>query len=72
MTQITKNILCFGDSNTWGLNPETGKRYDEKTRWTTRLQQQLGSGFTVIESGQPNRTLVNNPPFTGSLMVFAI
>lgn len=67
MTQITKNILCFGDSNTWGLNPETGKRYDENTRWTARLQQQLGSGFTVIESGQPNRTLVNNPPFTGEL-----
>ncbi|WP_286937719.1 MULTISPECIES: GDSL-type esterase/lipase family protein [unclassified Pseudoalteromonas] len=67
MTQITKNILCFGDSNTWGLNPETGKRYDEKTRWTARLQQQLGSGFSVIESGQPNRTLVNNPPFTGEL-----
>ena len=67
MTQITKNILCFGDSNTWGLNPETGKRYDESARWTMLLNQQLGSEYKVIEAGQPNRTLVNNPPFTGEL-----
>jgi lysophospholipase L1-like esterase len=67
MTQITKNILCFGDSNTWGLNPETGKRYDESTRWTMLLNQQLGFEYKVIEAGQPNRTLVNNPPFTGEL-----
>lgn len=67
MTQITKNILCFGDSNTWGLNPETGKRYDESTRWTMLLNQQLGSEYKVIEAGQPNRTLVNNPPFMGDL-----
>lgn len=67
MSQITKNILCFGDSNTWGLNPETGKRYDENTRWTMLLNQQLGSEYKVIEAGQPNRTLVNNPPFSGNL-----
>ncbi|BED90904.1 hydrolase [Pseudoalteromonas sp. MM1] len=67
MTQITKKILCFGDSNTWGLNPETGKRYDESARWTMLLNQQLGSEYKVIEAGQPNRTLVNNPPFTGEL-----
>lgn len=67
MTQITKNILCFGDSNTWGLNPETGKRYDENTRWAMLLNQQLGFEYKVIEAGQPNRTLVNNPPFTGEL-----
>ncbi|WP_338366971.1 GDSL-type esterase/lipase family protein [uncultured Pseudoalteromonas sp.] len=64
---MTKNILCFGDSNTWGLNPETGKRYDESTRWTMLLNQQLGSEYKVIEAGQPNRTLVNNPPFMGDL-----
>ena len=23
-----KQILCFGDSNTWGLIPKTNKRYE--------------------------------------------
>jgi len=67
MTQIIKNILCFGDSNTWGLNPKTGKRFDENTRWTSLLNKNLGAGFNVIEAGQPNRTLVHNPPFDGVL-----
>lgn len=67
MTQMTKNILCFGDSNTWGLNPITGKRFDENTRWTSLLAKNLGCDFTVIEAGQPNRTLVYNPPFDGVL-----
>ena len=64
---MTKNILCFGDSNTWGLNPVTGKRFDENTRWTSLLNKNLGRGFNVIEAGQPNRTLVHNPPFDGVL-----
>ncbi|MEL0640782.1 SGNH/GDSL hydrolase family protein [Pseudoalteromonas aliena] len=64
---MTKNILCFGDSNTWGLNPTTGKRFDENTRWTSLLNKKLGVGFNVIEAGQPNRTLVHNPPFDGVL-----
>ncbi|KAA1153967.1 hypothetical protein EU510_09270 [Pseudoalteromonas sp. FUC4] len=64
---MTKNILCFGDSNTWGLNPITGKRFDENTRWTSLLAKNLGCDFTVIEAGQPNRTLVHNPPFDGVL-----
>jgi len=64
---MTKNILCFGDSNTWGLNPVTGKRFDENTRWTSLLNKNLGCGFNVIEAGQPNRTLVHNPPFDGVL-----
>lgn len=67
MTQIIKNVLCFGDSNTWGLNPVTGKRFDENTRWTSLLNKHLGWGFNVIEAGQPNRTLVHNPPFDGVL-----
>lgn len=67
MTQLIKNVLCFGDSNTWGLNCETGKRFDEHTRWTSLLNQQLGSEYKVIEAGQPNRTLVKKPPFSGAL-----
>ncbi|MBB1384094.1 SGNH/GDSL hydrolase family protein [Pseudoalteromonas sp. SG45-5] len=64
---MIKNILCFGDSNTWGLDPSTGKRFDENTRWTARLAKKLGPDFNVIEAGQPNRTLINLPPFDGVL-----
>ena len=29
-----KQILCFGDSNTYGLIPGTKDRYDWDTRWS--------------------------------------
>lgn len=67
MTQMIKNILCFGDSNTWGLNSITGKRFGENTRWTSLLAKNLECAFAIIEAGQPNRTLVHNPPFDGVL-----
>ena len=59
------NILCFGDSNTFGISPVDGKRFSESERWPTLLKQQLSIDFDVIEAGLPNRTLVNNPPFSG-------
>ncbi|MEM5508070.1 SGNH/GDSL hydrolase family protein [Pseudoalteromonas sp. AS71] len=64
---MIKNILCFGDSNTWGLNSITGKRFGENTRWTSLLAKNLECAFAIIEAGQPNRTLVHNPPFDGVL-----
>ena len=36
-----KQILCFGDSNTWGLDGETGKRFSWEERWTGILQEKL-------------------------------
>lgn len=27
------NILCYGDSNTWGFPPGDGRRFDDETRW---------------------------------------
>lgn len=59
------NILCFGDSNTFGISPVDGKRLRETERWPGILAELLGTGHLVIEAGQPNRTLVNNPPFSG-------
>ena len=58
------NILCFGDSNTFGVSPVDGKRLPACERWPGILQK-FGDGHEVIEAGQPNRTLVNNPPFDG-------
>ena len=59
-------ILCFGDSNTWGTTPYSQPRYNENERWTALLQTALIDSHEIIEAGQANRTLINNPPFSGS------
>lgn len=58
-----KNILCFGDSLTWGFNPENGTRFPFEQRWTGALQQQLGSEFRVIEEGLNGRTTHFEDPY---------
>ncbi len=57
-----KNILCYGDSNTWGKvagssNVELmlAQRFDRNVRWTGVLQKLLGSDFYVIEGGLNGR-----------------
>ena len=52
-----KNILCFGDSNTWGYDPVTGSRYAYDVRWTGRLQQMLPD-CRILECGHKGRTTV--------------
>ena len=52
------NILCFGDSNTWGYKPDKTGRFDEKTRWTGLLQQKLGPEYHIIEEGLCGRMTV--------------
>lgn len=52
------NILCYGDSNTWGHNPADCTRFDENTRWTGRLAKMLGDKFRIIEEGLCGRTTV--------------
>lgn len=57
-----KNIICYGDSNTFGYNPKDGSRYDENTRWTCLLNKKLGQNYEVINEGMCDRTgFVNNP-----------
>lgn len=51
------NILCYGDSNTYGYIPDGSGRFDENTRWTKRLQQSLGESCHVIEEGLCGRTI---------------
>ncbi|MBK8040921.1 MAG: SGNH/GDSL hydrolase family protein [Verrucomicrobiaceae bacterium] len=63
-----KNILCFGDSNTWGFIPESitesyPRRHPHGVRWTGVLASELGDGFRVIEEGQNGRTTVHDDPF---------
>jgi lysophospholipase L1-like esterase len=50
------NILCYGDSNTWGQTPDKAGRYPADVRWTVDLQKRLGDDFYVIEEGLGSRT----------------
>lgn len=54
-----KHILCFGDSNTYGLIPAAGGRYTEDIRWTGILNEKVKAfGYRVIEEGLCGRTTV--------------
>ncbi len=60
-----KTILCYGDSNTYGLVPgsidfKTGyrERFAYHERWTGLLQLQLGDQYRVIEEGLCARTTI--------------
>ena len=53
-----KSVLCFGDSNTYGVNPDTQGRWDREVRWTGVLQKLLGQEYYVIEEGYNGRTTV--------------
>jgi lysophospholipase L1-like esterase len=50
------NVLCYGDSNTWGQKPDKTGRYPADTRWTGVMQKQLGDDYYVIEEGLSSRT----------------
>ena len=57
-----KNILCFGDTNTWGVNPVDESRLPFEKRWTGILAQKLWPEIRVIEEGQCGRTTVCDDP----------
>ncbi|CAM2997390.1 SGNH/GDSL hydrolase family protein [Vibrio rarus] len=58
-----KQILCFGDSNTWGYSPDLPRRYNENERWTMLLQSHLAGRYRIIEEGQNSRTTVLEDPY---------
>jgi len=58
-----KNVLCYGDSNTWGYMPVDATRYGIDVRWPGVLRQQLGGGYWVIEEGLSGRTTVWEDPY---------
>jgi len=64
-----KKIMIFGDSNTWGYNPNefhpvSGAclRYPEDVRWTGILQKELGDDYEIISMGYCGRTMVFDDP----------
>ena len=61
-----KSVLCFGDSNTHGIDPTGAGRFDRSIRWTALLQGLLGTEWHVIEEGCGGRTTVWEDPIEGS------
>ena len=61
----TINILCFGDSYTWGYDPVNAKRYARDVRWPGVLQSTLGSGYHIVEEGLCGRATVWVDPVEG-------
>ena len=61
-----KNILCFGDSNTWGYSPQDGARYPPDIRWPGVLQKSLGASYRIIEEGLNGRTTFINEEGEGA------
>lgn len=67
---MRKRIVCFGDSNTWGLDVENETRFPERIRWTGRLAELLGNDYSVIEEGLSGRTSVMDDPLNEGLNGF--
>ncbi|WEX07160.1 SGNH/GDSL hydrolase family protein [Chelativorans sp. AA-79] len=51
-----KNILCYGDSLTFGHNAEDPGRHPYEDRWPSVLQARLGDEARVIAEGLGGRT----------------
>jgi lysophospholipase L1-like esterase len=56
-------IVCFGDSNTYGFDQETGGRFPKSVRWPGVLSAALGGGVEVIEEGLNGRTTIWEDPY---------
>ncbi len=59
---MAKHLLCYGDSNTWGYDPELGERFSRYQRWPGLLQRILGERYYVVEEGLCGRTTVFSDP----------
>ena len=58
-----REILCYGDSNTWGADPaDDTRRFPWPVRWPGVLQRELGEGWHVVEDGLGGRTTVYDDP----------
>lgn len=58
-----KQIVCFGDSNTYGLIPGTTDCYDWNTRWTGIVGEEMSrQGYLVQEEGLCGRTTIFDDP----------
>ena len=58
---MTRRILCFGDSNTWGFDPcsPLGERYPAEVRWVDRLARE--HGWETLNWGENGRSIPEEP-----------
>lgn len=56
------NLLCFGDSNTWGFDAAHEARHPKAHRWPTVLARELGPDADVVAEGQNGRTTAHDDP----------
>jgi lysophospholipase L1-like esterase len=65
---MTRSVLCYGDSNTWGYAPagRPDGRYGPEERWPGVMRTALGGGWLVIEEGLNGRTTVRDDPVEGA------
>jgi lysophospholipase L1-like esterase len=62
LASSVRTVLCFGDSNTWGYDPATERRFPREVRWPGRLQAALGEDWHVVEEGLNSRTATLDSP----------
>lgn len=64
-----KKVLCYGDSNTYGLKNGGGtrERYARDERWPGILRNALGSRWEIIEEGLCGRTTDRDDPVKGEI-----
>lgn len=60
-----KTILCYGDSLTWGYNPQGPSRHPLEDRWPSVLQAELGTSVQVIADGLNGRTTAYDDHLAG-------
>ena len=61
-----RNVLFYGDSNTWGFDPSTTLRYPYRSRWTAICASLLGDGYCCIPAGMNGRTTAFDDPVKGA------
>lgn len=66
---MTTTVVCFGDSNTYGMPPMTAiddiRRFSSSERWPGIAARELGPDWTIVEEAQPGRTTVHDDPIEG-------
>jgi len=56
-------VVCYGDSNTHGFDPATGRRLPRDVRWPGVVARRLAGRAHVVEEGLNGRTTTWEDPF---------
>lgn len=67
---MTRTVVCFGESNTYGMPPMEGagdwRRFEPEIRWPGVASAALGPDWKLIEEGLPGRTTLHDDPIEGA------